>query len=301
MITIFSCPKHFEGHIGVIQLNAIKSWTLLRPKPEIILLGNEGGVKEVCKEFGLKHIPKIAKNKFGTPLYSDVFEKGQKKAKHKIVCYVNSDIILMNGLMKVVKYFLNQPPFFMLTGWRRDIEITKPLEFKEPEKLFKYLLCNSCPYNKLAIDYFVFPRGLFTNLPPFALGRPSFDNWLLYKTRKMNIPLIDVTPVANVFHQNHGFLHTPGNNTRTSEACKNLELAGGAMHLYSLGNATHILTPQGLKPNFFGNILAHFSRIYNVQMGRAGIYLKTNSPGVYTPLTRLKKNIKGAVSFIKRH
>lgn len=46
MLTIFSYPKPFKGHIDVIQRNAINSWTLLNPKPEIILACDEEGTKE---------------------------------------------------------------------------------------------------------------------------------------------------------------------------------------------------------------------------------------------------------------
>ena len=32
-----------------------------------------------------------------------------------------------------------------------------------------------------AIDYFVFSPGVFDDIPPFAVGRPVFDNWLIWK------------------------------------------------------------------------------------------------------------------------
>ena len=60
MITVFSVPKPFEGHIGIIQCNAIKSWKKLDPKCEIILYGNEKGVKEIAEKFDLIHIPDIS-------------------------------------------------------------------------------------------------------------------------------------------------------------------------------------------------------------------------------------------------
>ena len=41
MLTIFSCPKPFRGHFGMIQRNAIRSWTLLKPTPDVILIGDE--------------------------------------------------------------------------------------------------------------------------------------------------------------------------------------------------------------------------------------------------------------------
>ncbi len=53
MLTIFSCHKAFHGHFNTIQRNAIKSWTLLRPKPEIFLIGDDEGTAEVCRESDL--------------------------------------------------------------------------------------------------------------------------------------------------------------------------------------------------------------------------------------------------------
>jgi hypothetical protein len=43
MLTIFSTPKPFHGHSGIIQRNALKSWTLLHPDVEVILFGIEDG------------------------------------------------------------------------------------------------------------------------------------------------------------------------------------------------------------------------------------------------------------------
>ena len=56
MLTIFTIPKCFRGHISVIQRNAIRSWRMLRPECEIILFGDEEGMKEVAEEFGVRHI-----------------------------------------------------------------------------------------------------------------------------------------------------------------------------------------------------------------------------------------------------
>jgi hypothetical protein len=41
MLTLFTTAKPFEGHSGVIQRNALKSWKLLHPDIEIILFGDD--------------------------------------------------------------------------------------------------------------------------------------------------------------------------------------------------------------------------------------------------------------------
>ena len=56
MLTLFAIPKAFRGEFNQIQRNAITSCTLLEPKPEIILLGDDEGTAEVAKEFGVRHV-----------------------------------------------------------------------------------------------------------------------------------------------------------------------------------------------------------------------------------------------------
>src|SRR6266705_5770550 len=98
MLTLFAIPKAFTGHTGIIQRNAIRSWTLLRPKCEIILLGDDEGTSHVAKEFGVEHIAEIARNEFGTPLLNDMFASAERRASHKLLCFVNADIILTSKL-----------------------------------------------------------------------------------------------------------------------------------------------------------------------------------------------------------
>lgn len=57
VFTLFTIPKAFADHIGVIQRNAIGSWARLQrenqPRPEIILFGNDPGTAEISRELGL--------------------------------------------------------------------------------------------------------------------------------------------------------------------------------------------------------------------------------------------------------
>ena len=95
MLTLFCAPKAFIGHFAIIQRNAIRSWTQLRPVCEIILLGNEEGIAELACELELRHIPEIPRNEFGTPLIDGIFETARSLATGDILGYVNADIILM--------------------------------------------------------------------------------------------------------------------------------------------------------------------------------------------------------------
>src|SRR4030067_285811 len=57
MITLFSGPKPFAGPIGLIQDNAIGSWTRLGEGAEVLLLGEETGIREAAERHGGRHIP----------------------------------------------------------------------------------------------------------------------------------------------------------------------------------------------------------------------------------------------------
>ncbi len=106
MLTIFTVPKPFRGHIGVIQTNAIQSWVLLRPECETILFGNEEGTAEVASMFGIRHFPDIERNEYGTPLVSSVFGIAQDIASHQLLCYVNADIMLTSDFLVANLIFL---------------------------------------------------------------------------------------------------------------------------------------------------------------------------------------------------
>ena len=73
LLTLFTIPKPFRGHIGVIQRNAIASWTRLGEGIDVVLCGSEEGTAEVAKEFGLKHVRALSINHYGTPYVDSAF------------------------------------------------------------------------------------------------------------------------------------------------------------------------------------------------------------------------------------
>ena len=80
-LTIFAIPKAFEGHTGIIQRNALASWTRLTPRPDIILFGRDPGTAEVARELNLRHVPDLAVSDHGTPLVKDLFDRAGAMAK----------------------------------------------------------------------------------------------------------------------------------------------------------------------------------------------------------------------------
>jgi hypothetical protein len=247
---LFTSPKPFHGHSAIIQRNAIRSWTLLHPPCQIILCGDDEGTAETAAEMGAQHIPTIACTDYGTPLVSDLFEQAQRGTTHNLVCYINADIILMGDFLQAAARVAHAHPMFLMGGQRWDVDITTPLDFSPgwEEPLRRLARQQGKLHNPSGIDYFVFPRGMISAMPPFAIGRPGWDCWLLYHVRSRNIPLIDATRSVMAIHQNHGYGHVPqgtGRDYQGPEARQNLALLPHELCFFTLNNATELLTPQG--------------------------------------------------------
>ena len=141
-----------------------------------------------------------------------------------------------------------------MNGRRWDLDIKEPVDFSIDweQKLREDIAKKGKLHGCSGIDYFVFPRNLPHNLPAFAVGRPGWDNWLIYHIRSLRIPVIDATKVISVVHQNHDYSHHSEGEYgvwKGQEAQYNLSLAGGYHYLYTLKDATHKLTKKGLHPN----------------------------------------------------
>jgi hypothetical protein len=255
MLTIFTCPKPFRDHIGIIQRNAIQSWKLLDPAIEIILFGDEEGTAHSAKEFGLRHIADIEINRFGTPLLNDVFRKAHNEARNDILCYVNSDIILLRDFFDAVLRARSLKENFLLVGQRWDVSIDFPWNFTASdweEKIRQCIKGRGKLHPGMGSDFFVFSHDLFLNIPPFAVGRAGWDNWMIYHGISMGIPVIDVTPVATVIHQNHDYCHVKlrtNNNYENPESMDNRKIMGTIGDPFILDDVSHILTSKGLKRN----------------------------------------------------
>jgi FkbM family methyltransferase len=231
-LTIFAVPKAFKGHEAVIQKNAIRSWACLDPKPEIILMGNDFGVREMALEVGARHIPDIATNEFGTPLVDDIFRKAWDAAENDILAYVNADIILMHDFQAAAQKVAEQFPEFLVIGRRWDLPVWEEIDFHSPEwmeTLSKDIQENGFLHPETGLDYFIHPRGLWRGMPPFALGRTAWDNWLVKRPFEDEIPIIDGTDFITAVHQDHGYDHCRGGREgawRGVEALRNRAMAG---------------------------------------------------------------------------
>ncbi|MCE9592505.1 MAG: hypothetical protein K8S99_18515 [Planctomycetes bacterium] len=257
LLTLFTTPKPFIGHVGMIQRNALATWARLGPDVRVIVFGEEEGTAGVAAELGLTHVPMIGRNRYGTPLLNSLVEQAQMHGQTPYLCYINADIILMSDFMEAVRRVSRDKKRFLMVGKRWDYDLTQPLDFTgdwQPP-LRESVRAIGRPQRPTAVDYFVFARDMWGRLPAFAIGRTAWDNWLIYRARMLKVPVIDAGEVVTAVHQNHDYNHTgrgPGGKGynwvwRGPEAKQNLAMAGGQRCLFTIWDSTHLLTPAGLE------------------------------------------------------
>jgi hypothetical protein len=256
MLTLFTTAKPFRGHIAVIQRNALKSWTLLHPEVQILLFGDDEGAAEVSAELAIHHEPHVEKTSFGAMRLDDMFRKAQGLARHQLCCYVNCDILLLEDFLAALQRTATAYPQFLMVGRRWDIDITSPLPFTAlgwQAELARNVRRHAKQRTPDWIDYFAFSRGVYDGeLPPLAIGRVYWDNWLVWKAISAKIPVIDASQAVLAVHQNHDYAHHPQATKGVwfgEEQRQNFQLIGGHGHLRTIANAPILLTPAGFAPN----------------------------------------------------
>jgi hypothetical protein len=256
MLTFFTTAKPFKGHTAIIQQNALQSWKKLHPEVEVLVFGDDEGSAEVCAELRLRHEPNVARTKSGAIHLDDMFSKAQVLAKHDVLCYVNCDIILMQDFCEAVARVRTERTEFLMVGRRWDVDIRAALPFEDSAWQADLLSLVSRQGKKRGpdwIDYFAFSRGLYgAGMPPFAVGRTCWDNWLVRKALDMKKVVIDVTGVVVAVHQNHDYSHHPEGKRGTwhgDDARRNVQLAGGYSGLRTISDAPLLMARNGLRRN----------------------------------------------------
>jgi len=190
------------------------------------------------------------KSLFSTPFVNYIFNKANELALHKVLCYLNADIIVMDDFVEAIDKILKKENQFLAVGRRWDVEIKEKIDFSDgwQRKLLKSLKTLGRLHSHTGIDFLVFPKGLIKELPPFLIGRPGWDSWLIYHIRSRQIPIINITKLTKVVHQNHDYCHHPKGSFGVwhgEEAQYNFSLTAGPHQFYTLEDASHCLTKKG--------------------------------------------------------
>lgn len=239
LITLFSAPKPFlNPHINLIQRNAIQSWLHLGNEVEVLLIGEEAGLAEVAREYGIVLLTEVKRNEQGTPLVSSIFELARQASQAPYLTYVNADILLLPDFIQTAHSLSKQCERFLAVSQRWDLEVKTALDFSDAweHRLMDEVKRRGRLHPPAGSDFFLFPRNEFSHLPDFAIGRAGWDNWMIFQACQENLTVVDVTPSMTVIHQDHDYSHLPGGKPHydLEESERNLNLAGGMRAMYNI-------------------------------------------------------------------
>jgi hypothetical protein len=251
MLTIFTTAKPFLGHNGIIQRNALKSWKLLHPDVEVILFGDDEGAAEVCAELGLRHEAHTERHESGMKYLNSMFERAQRVARHEYLCYSNCDIVFFKDVIEAVAAARRWRQKFLMIGRRWDADVVDPLDFANrrwAEGLRQFAKTTGTLQRHHFVDYFIFPNGLYDEVPPLVIGRSWWDHWLVWKAISREAAVIDCSEFVFAVHQNHphGYHAQGKQGTHEDELAKrNMSLAGDGKHLRHALDASHKMGRTG--------------------------------------------------------
>jgi hypothetical protein len=250
-VTLFTAPKPFTNpHIDLIQRNALRNWQALGDEVEVVVIGDEPGIAEVCAELGVRHLPDVRCNALGTPLIRSIFDLGRQVNDSPFLAYSNADILILPDFLTSLRAIAGQMARFLVVGQRWDLDVIERLDFSPgwAAQLRSRLAADSQLHGQAGSDYFIYPRSCFQEIPDFAVGRAGWDNWMIYHARREHWPVIDATREVTIVHQNHDYAHIGGQpHYKLPETDTNIRLAGGRRTIFRLNDASHILDGQEVR------------------------------------------------------
>jgi hypothetical protein len=247
LITFFTIPKAWVGDAARVQENAVGSW--LAGGARVLLFGDDPGVADAATQLGAEHVPEIERNDRGTPLLDGAFARAHELAPTGLLCFANADIVVGPDFAAAAGLLASSLDRFLMVGESWDTAVEGSIAF---DPGWESAFAVGRKRGAGALDWFLFTHGIFESIPPFAVGRAAFDNWLVWRARDAGATVVDATPSVHVVHQSHDYAHVNGGFTDTragSEAAENWSLVGSKNRVFTRFDATHVLTRRGLRRN----------------------------------------------------
>lgn len=226
--TIFAAPKPMSRpHIALIQRNAVRSWLNLVPKPKVIIFGEGEGLAEFAAAEGIKHVRDVNMLRFKhetMPSLGPLFRSASEHAVTKTLVFTNADILFPQAFADALMTCNNASDAFLMMVPRNRIQLTWDINFTDPEwdvRLFHHcdLVSPNCKTDSYrALDTFSYTRATYhaVEIPPFAIGRPAYDNFLIHAAVWNRVPLVGTHTLLRVWHQNHDYTHINDKSSNSS-------------------------------------------------------------------------------------
>ena len=251
MLTVVVTPKGFSGRVGTAQRAALASLRALGPDVTIVLVGRGNGVREAAANVSGQWAPEVATGLEGLPMLADVIRIGRRHAGDGDLVYANADIAFTPDLQEA----LLRVPFrdYLLTGRRFEVSSVPPA-FNSRDDLSEFVrTARLHPAGDFGIDYFALPARipLDEHLPPFVVGRPGWDNWVLGWARRSGVASIDASDMVTALHLDASATawtwDQPGSQSNKRLAADSLRLGlRDTTHRFRKGRVQRRLDPRDI-------------------------------------------------------
>ncbi|GJQ08302.1 hypothetical protein GpartN1_g93.t1 [Galdieria partita] len=171
-----------------IAIVAIKSWLSLVSVQRVTLFQED---LDSCERL----LPFFKESKFRcvvlnkstdnpSPPLDHLFDTAAQFTVTKYVGYINCDIAVFSEFDQALQSILYPDRGLKgaIVGRRKDVSISTDsldLVTKNISLVREYAERHGCYHGSFGKDYFIFPRELLKDFPPFLIGRPKWDDWLL--------------------------------------------------------------------------------------------------------------------------
>lgn len=225
-LAIVAAPKSFVGAVGEAQRNAIRSWLRLVPRPHVLLASRDPSVLAVAQEYNVDVIPDVETNTQGTPLLNSIFDLAEKRTNAEVMVFVNGDIVLFDDVPVLAQRLAAQFAEFLVIGRRTNVNATLSQKASSASSAAAWHAIRAAAkaggeeHTRWALDYFIFTKSLWgppVEIPPFAIGRPAFDNWLVRRAVVLGKPVVDASHLIVAMHQAHDYAHVQARTREASE------------------------------------------------------------------------------------
>lgn len=180
--------------------NALRSWLMLMPR-KILLFGEECEPAAHLPCVKVRHVQRW----HGVPLVSDMIRQGEEMSQTgEHLLFVNSDIMIEPSGFWKARDALDEDSM-LIVGRRCDLDVKGRINFVRGT--WMQLAIRALSRGKLlspcGCDWFLFRPGLWEDFPPFAIGRCSYDQWMIWDAKKRGKKIADATRSVLAIHQNH--------------------------------------------------------------------------------------------------
>lgn len=239
-LTIVSVPFPFNDNKLTIvhQHNAIKSWLLLDPRPEILLIGDEYGIADVATQYGVRHAGGVKRNKLGDLSMASIFKRINENVDTDWIAYLDCDTILFDDFVHTFEYCSGRWDNCMICAGRWDAKIPNAIDFSSPNWRQK-VLDAVYKLGKKGSDWFVYRKGFYQHIPDCSIGKGAWDGWMIAAALKQGFPVINAEKTCKAVHQQHGMRWS--NNPA---AGRNKRLCGDTRWIK---DSSFFITPKDLK------------------------------------------------------